>query len=221
LGQHHVLLSYKMQDECVRKNFNTNPYIAAFTTAHARLRLYKMLQMLGNRVCYCDTDSVIYISDDKTEQAIKSMTGDQLGQWDIDKVLKDKECKGKVNYIVRLVCVAPKDYGFILSNGEYVGKTKGLRVNAEFEALSTFESRVKLVRGEESKIAFSHQKKFSLLGPRAEHRNGIVVEQIEKEWGPEFNKRVACCEEWEPEFNARVTGCEKSANFIDTYPFGF
>lgn len=151
--QHHVLLSYKRQDEFVRKIFYTNQYNAAFTTAHARLRRYSMLQMLRDRVCYCVTDSVIQVSDDKTQQAIKSLTRDQLGQWDIDKALKDQNIKCKVNYIMRLVCVAPKDYGFILSNIENVGKTKRLRLNVEFKALSTFGSIVKLVQSKK-KISF-------------------------------------------------------------------
>lgn len=39
IGQHHVLLSLEMQDECDRKN---DPifYIAEFFSAHARLRQY-------------------------------------------------------------------------------------------------------------------------------------------------------------------------------------
>ena len=36
--------------------------IAAFTTAYARLKLYDVLDMLQERVLYCDTDSVIFVS---------------------------------------------------------------------------------------------------------------------------------------------------------------
>ena len=39
---------------------NTNVYVAAFTTALARLRLLESLLILGDRVCYYDTDSIIY-----------------------------------------------------------------------------------------------------------------------------------------------------------------
>lgn len=40
---------------------STNIYIAVFTTAWARIRLYEEgLDKLGERVLYCDTDSVIY-----------------------------------------------------------------------------------------------------------------------------------------------------------------
>lgn len=80
LSQYHVLLSYKMQNECVRKNFYIYSYYEAFTIAHAHLRLYKMLQMFEHRVNYSDMDSIIFINDEKSEQTIKSVTGNQLGQ---------------------------------------------------------------------------------------------------------------------------------------------
>ena len=38
----------------------TNIFIACFTTALARLKLYAELEKLGEQVLYCDTDSVIY-----------------------------------------------------------------------------------------------------------------------------------------------------------------
>ena len=38
----------------------TNIFIAIFTTAHARLKLYSALERLQERVLYYDTDSVIY-----------------------------------------------------------------------------------------------------------------------------------------------------------------
>jgi hypothetical protein len=40
----------------------TNIPIASFTTAYARVKLYKLLESLGERVLYTDTDSVIFIS---------------------------------------------------------------------------------------------------------------------------------------------------------------
>lgn len=44
----------------VEKNVKTNIFIAIFTTAHARLKLYSALETLQERVLYYDTDSVIY-----------------------------------------------------------------------------------------------------------------------------------------------------------------
>jgi hypothetical protein len=39
---------------------HTNLYLAAFTTAQARLRLHQVLMQLGEDVLYFDTDSIIY-----------------------------------------------------------------------------------------------------------------------------------------------------------------
>ena len=51
-------------DEFVEADGKTNVVIAAFTTAHARLKLYSVLKQLDRRVLYFDTDSVIYVSKD-------------------------------------------------------------------------------------------------------------------------------------------------------------
>ena len=47
-------------DEEVERSLKTNLFIAIFTTAHARLKLYSTLETLQQRVLYYDTDSVIY-----------------------------------------------------------------------------------------------------------------------------------------------------------------
>ncbi|KAJ8028056.1 hypothetical protein HOLleu_30183 [Holothuria leucospilota] len=57
-----VEVCYKDRTDFERPNARVNGSIAAFTTCHARLRLYEVLQRLGERVLYYDTDSVIYIS---------------------------------------------------------------------------------------------------------------------------------------------------------------
>ncbi|KAE9542740.1 hypothetical protein AGLY_002651 [Aphis glycines] len=71
-----VEVSYKQINEYVGNEHNTNIYIAAFTTSNARLRLYNMLDNLGEKVVYYDTDSVFYIFDD-----VEVKTGCMLGEW--------------------------------------------------------------------------------------------------------------------------------------------
>jgi hypothetical protein len=44
-------IDYKYKGCYVENDFNTNIFIAAFTTANARLRLYEMLGILGEPVC--------------------------------------------------------------------------------------------------------------------------------------------------------------------------
>ena len=53
-------LHYKCNDKYVQNNYNTNVFIATFTTSWARIRLYEALDYLGEQVLYYDIDSVIF-----------------------------------------------------------------------------------------------------------------------------------------------------------------
>ena len=65
-------------DDEYQHSFKQNVFIAAFTTSLARLRLYDALDFLGDRVLYCDTDSVIY----KTKRCQDKLPlGNFLGQF--------------------------------------------------------------------------------------------------------------------------------------------
>ena len=44
-------------EEEYQKSLKTNVFVAVFTTAHARLKLYEALETLQERVLYYDTDS--------------------------------------------------------------------------------------------------------------------------------------------------------------------
>jgi len=72
-----VYANYEIRDEFVKTSYNINIYIACFATSWARLRLYNMLEKLDRNVCYCDTDSIVYI---ENEQAIDKYIGDGLGE---------------------------------------------------------------------------------------------------------------------------------------------
>src|SRR3977135_1894263 len=61
------LATYYEKTEFQKVNKSTNIFIAVFTTAHARLRLYELAEILGERVCYTDTDRIVYIDDGSEE----------------------------------------------------------------------------------------------------------------------------------------------------------
>ncbi|CAC5412030.1 unnamed protein product [Mytilus coruscus] len=71
LDENIVLTEYKKKEEYSKPNPSVNVYIALFTTAHARLKLYELLDILQERVLYMDTDSCIY-NDDGSEACKKS-----------------------------------------------------------------------------------------------------------------------------------------------------
>lgn len=123
----------------------TNVMLCAFVTANARMVLWDALNFLGDRVLYCDTDSVIYLLSDNEEENIKSSS--KLGEW------KD-ECEGE--YITDFVSIAPKSYAYKMSNGERVVKCKGVTLNYENSKVVTFETLKDLVVGTRNKLTTRH-----------------------------------------------------------------
>ena len=74
--------------EAVEQAPNTNVVIAAYTTAQARLKLYSYLEKLDRRVLYYDTDSCVFVCNERAKNEeyrphIGSLLGDmtdELGQ---------------------------------------------------------------------------------------------------------------------------------------------
>ena len=81
LNEDFRLMEYKTKKEYQKPNKSTNIYIATFTTANARLKLYSYLEILQRRIMYMDTDSVMYIDDGSEEcKKIESFLGPNLGE---------------------------------------------------------------------------------------------------------------------------------------------
>jgi hypothetical protein len=197
-------MSYKEKREFLRKNYRTNLYVAEFTTSWARLRLYDMLERVGDSLVYCDTDSVVYIADNETEEKVKPFIGNSLGQF-------QDELQG--GFIVYWVAIGPKDYSFVKvtnkSDGsieiELIGKTKGLRSDGQYDELvkkdvTTLKTtrEAQLLKG---KIFEKIQKIFKL-----EANHDIIVGEVTKEWQCIFDKRIAI---------------KRADGFIDSVPYGY
>ena len=61
LNDEMVEVSYIQKDAFVNNSFDTNIFIASFTTSSARLMLYDKLDYLGDQVLYFDTESIVFI----------------------------------------------------------------------------------------------------------------------------------------------------------------
>ncbi|CAC5393032.1 unnamed protein product [Mytilus coruscus] len=129
LDEDIVLTEYKNKEEYSKPNPSVNVYIALFTTAHARLKLYELLDILQERVLYMDTDSCIY-NDDGSEacKKIESMMGNKLGDL-TDEIVS----KHNANHIKQFISAGPKDYSMKLDTEKLVSCCKGFRLNAEVE----------------------------------------------------------------------------------------
>ena len=73
-----VEVHYQYQDEDIPVSPNLNVFVASFTTSWERLHLNKAIQLLGERVLYFDTDSVIYLEEPGQP---KRLLGDYLGEF--------------------------------------------------------------------------------------------------------------------------------------------
>jgi hypothetical protein len=124
-----VLLTSKSVDTLTITN-NTNIYAAVFTTAYARMRLYEFLVKVGDRLVYCDTDSVIY------ELSPNAWENLEVGQFMGD--LTNELGEGEV--IIRFVSGGPKVYAYITNKGNCVVKVKGFQLTERARAAFSFDN---------------------------------------------------------------------------------
>ncbi|CAC5393300.1 unnamed protein product [Mytilus coruscus] len=137
LDENIVLTEYKEKEEYSKPNPSVNVYIALFTTAHARLKLYELLDILQERVLYMDTDSCIY-NDDGSEacKKVENMMGSKLGDL-TDEIVS----KHNANHIKQFISAGPKDYSMKLDTEKLVSCCKGFRLNAEVEEKITLDKK--------------------------------------------------------------------------------
>ncbi|CAC5356904.1 unnamed protein product [Mytilus coruscus] len=107
--------------------------------AHARLKLYELLDILQERVLYMDTDSCIY-NDDGSEacKKVENMMGSKLGDL-TDEIVS----KHNANHIKQFISAGPKDYSMKLDTEKLVSCCKGFRLNAEVEEKITLDKKNK------------------------------------------------------------------------------
>lgn len=114
----------------------TNIAIAAFTTAYARLRLYSVMLHLGDRLLYCDTDSVIFKGPNTLYCG--PLLGDLTSELDADEVITD------------FVATAPKSYAYMTSKGKQVCKVKGFSLNFLNQQTINFGTMKRLLESDET-----------------------------------------------------------------------
>jgi hypothetical protein len=192
LTDNMVYASYERKDEFVKANYNTNIYIACFTSSWARLRLYDMLEKLDRNTCYCDTDSIVYIENEETKTIVQECIGDGLGEW-TDELGGD--------HMDFWCCAQAKDYGYVLNNGKQAGKVKGFRVNAETENKMTNEQRIQLIKGAIDHVDIEYDQ-FQIQNCK------IVTKHLVKQWAFKFDKRMM----------PNKVGTDDE---IDTLPYGY
>lgn len=127
---------------------STNPIISAFTTAaHARIELYKYLDILKERTIYSDTDSCCYLASSESE---KLPIGPYLGD------LTDELDGG---YIISFISGGSKFFSYMAKypdgSEKEVCKLKGVRLDVNIKKVVNHKTVKSLITGEQSQISVS------------------------------------------------------------------
>ena len=119
-----------------KPSFRTSMCVAAFTTAHARIRLHKKITEIlniGGKIYYCDTDSVIFWLPD----GVQFDFGEALGEF------KNELKVGE--FISDFVSIGAKAYAYYTTLGNETIKLKGI---PEKNRKELFDTMMKIVKGE-------------------------------------------------------------------------
>lgn len=135
-----MMLEFKNSEDFEPLNTSTNVLIAAFCTTWARIKLWSIMNKLGDRVVYHDTDSIIYSQKDSDKY--KPKLGEYLGELTNELACKEIGCKGCVegHWIEEFVSCGPKNYSFRLNTGEVFCKVRGFSLNYINSQILNFSS---------------------------------------------------------------------------------
>ncbi|XP_072033428.1 uncharacterized protein [Amphiura filiformis] len=179
-----IEVTYREDGNFARINPNTNVVIAAFTTCHARLKLYEVLEKLGDRAMYQDTDSVIFLTrPGEWEPPI----GDYLGH------LTDEVDPKDGNHISTFVTGGCKNYVYKLDTGKTVMKVRGITLNVRNSEMVNYSTLERMVRGLKSTEASEREERVTVTDPHRIVRN-VKTKNIEsrvskKDYRVVFDKR--------------------------------
>ncbi|GIY61028.1 DNA-directed DNA polymerase [Caerostris darwini] len=120
-------IQWQSSQDFVKQDTSTNIFIAAFTTAWSRLKLYQEMDKLGDNVLYHDTDSIIYASDGMNDAPLGNFPGEFTEELEGDE-------------ITTFVSGGPKNYGYKTKNGETYCKIRGFTLNYRNIKLMNFYS---------------------------------------------------------------------------------
>ena len=134
LSDHLIQLTWTEEQDFAIPSAFQNIFIACFTTVHARIKLYTLLDKLKDSALYCDTDSVVYtVKEGDTRLPLGDYLGDLTNELDAD------------DHITEFVSTGPKAYAYKTRLGNTTTKLKGFTLNHMNSQQVNFEAMKKLV----------------------------------------------------------------------------
>ena len=170
-------------DEDASKSKKTNIFIAAFTTAQARLKLYSYLDPLRDQVLYYDTDSVIYsCKPGQTMIALGNYLGGMTSELNED------------DYITEFVSGGAKNYGYLSKQGKSCCNVRGFTLNFRGSQYLNYEVMKQNVLEEVTDPLDEERRTVPITNPyffvwETKTKKIKTVEGI-KQYGLVFDKRV-------------------------------
>lgn len=150
---------------------------ATFVTSYARLKLLDLVQKLGRRCLYFDTDSCVFYA---AEGDWIPELGDGLGE--LTNELDNQDS------IVSFVTAGLKQYGYVTAKGKEVCKIRGFTLNHAGAQRVHFHAMKDLVQG------VYPQRNTTLVNPtkicRQLDKLQLYSRQEAKQYKPVYTKRV-------------------------------
>lgn len=172
-----IQVSYSEQDNLHIGSNQVNVPLAAFVTSYARLKLYKYLNILNERVLYYDTDSIVFVCDEEFKNSENMpQLGDYLGEF-------TDELDGK--HIVEFVSAGPKNYSKLLNDGKCESVVKGFQLNYTASKVVNFESIKNIVLKDRSPLYVKQPKIM-----RSTKTWDLSTSFIDKQYNLIYDKRI-------------------------------
>ena len=198
-----IQVEYPHTEDFEQQSFNTNVTIAAFCTSWARLKLWSVMQRLGDRVLYHDTDSIIY---SVKEGEYNPPLGSYLGQLTDELSCKELGCSKENctgHWIEEFVSCGPKNYSFRVNTGEVVCKVRGFSLNYKSSLILNFNSM------KEALLGWKMKKPKELITVKTElcrskNERTVFNRVIAKHYGVVYDKRIV-----KPDFTTVQFGYRK------------
>jgi hypothetical protein len=191
VNENLIGVTYCKEDDFVEVMGNTNPVIAAYTTTHARLKLYSYIERLEDRVLYFDTDSLIYLSNMDRPSEYTVPTG-----WCLGEMTDELKEYGPDSYIKEFVSGGPKNYAYRvhsindgLPSEHFVIKVRGITLSNLAVKKINFYSLRRMVY---AFVKFNTRETIDVVSVRIERKKDrkIVTKTMCKQFRIVYDKRV-------------------------------